>query len=245
MTARERQMTTTEIAYEADGAPMIGTLATPDNLTGKVPGVLVCHEGPGLSDHARDIAVRLAEAGYVAFAMDYHGGGKPLADMADAMKAIMAWMADPTGIRARATAALGVLKGVEGVDTSRLAAIGYCFGGTTALELARQGEDLKAVVGFHSGLGTARPQDAANIKGKVLVQIGADDPIIPPQQRLDFEKEMTAAGVDWRMILYGRAGHSFTNPLVDQLGRAGFAYDRSADQRSWRAMIDLFDEVFA
>ncbi|MDQ0466066.1 dienelactone hydrolase [Caulobacter ginsengisoli] len=238
-------MKTTDIAYEADGASMIGTLATPDNLTGKVPGILVCHEGPGLNDHARDIAKRLAEAGYVAFAMDYHGGGQALTDMGEAMKRIMAWMADPTGIRARATAALGVLKAQPGVDTGRLAAIGYCFGGTTSLELARQGEDLKAVVGFHSGLGTARPQDAGNIKGKVLVQIGADDPIIPPQQRLDFEKEMTAGGVDWRLLLYGGAGHSFTNPLVDQLGRAGFAYNKSADQRAWRAMIDLFDEAFA
>ncbi len=238
-------MKTADIAYEADGVRMVGTLATPDNLTGKVPGVLVCHEGFGLSDHARDIAGRLAEAGYVAFAMDYYGGGQPISDSSEAMKRIMAWMADPTGIRARATAALGVLKSQPSVDAGRLAAIGYCFGGTTSLELARQGEDLKAVVGFHSGLGTSRPQDAANIKGKVLVQIGADDPIIPPQQRTDFEKEMTEGKVDWRMLLYGGAGHSFTNPLVDQMGRPGFAYSKSADQRSWRAMIDLFDEAFA
>lgn len=237
-------MKTRDIAYEADGVRMIGTLATPEGAGGKAPGVLVCHEGPGLNDHARDVARRLAEAGYVAFAMDYHGGGQPLSDMNEAMKRIMAWLADPAGIRARATAALQVLKAADGVDTSRLAAIGYCFGGTTALELARQGEDLKAVVGFHSGLGTARPKDIAGFKGKVLVQIGADDPIIPAQQRLDFEAEMTEAGVDWRLILYGRAGHSFTNPLVDQLGRPGFAYDRSADERSWRAMMDLFGEVF-
>lgn len=236
-------MKTEQIAYDADGVRMIGTLVTPDRLAGRAPGVLVCHEGPGLNDHAKDVAVRLAQAGYVAFAMDYHGGGQSV-DMGEAMKRIMAWMGDPSGIRARATAALDVLKAAEGVDTSRLAAIGYCFGGTTALELARQGEDLKAVVGFHSGLGTARPQDIAGFKGKVLVQIGADDPIIPAQQRLDFEKEMTEGRVDWRMILYGRAGHSFTNPLVDQLGRPGFAYDRGADERSWRAMIDLFDEVF-
>lgn len=237
-------MTRQDIAYMADGVQMIGTLATPDNLPASAPGVLVCHEGPGLNDHARDVAIRLAQAGYVAFAMDYHGGGQPLTDMAETMKRIMAWLADPAGIRARATAALQVLKSAEGVDTGRLAAIGYCFGGTTALELARQGEDLKAVVGFHSGLGTARPKDIAGFPGKVLVQIGADDPIIPAQQRLDFEKEMTEGGVDWRMILYGRAGHSFTNPQVDQLGRPGFAYDRSADERSWRAMMDLFAEVF-
>jgi dienelactone hydrolase len=236
-------MKTTDIAYDADGASMIGTLVTPDGLTGRVPGILVCHEGPGLSDHARDIAVWLAQAGYVAFAMDYHGGGQPLSDMGETMKRIMAWLADPAGIRARATAALEVLKAQPGVDPGRLAAIGYCFGGTTALELARQGADLKAVVGFHSGLGTARPADAANIKGRVLVQIGADDPIIPAQQRLDFEQEMTAGKVDWRLLLYGGAGHSFTNPQVDQLGRPGFAYNALADRRSWRAMIDLFDET--
>jgi dienelactone hydrolase len=100
------------------------------------------------------------------------------------------------------------------------------------------------VVGFHSGLGTARPAQAGAVQAKVLVQIGADDPIIPPEQRVAFEKEMTEAKVDWRLALYGGAGHSFTNPDVGALGRAGFAYDKSADQRSWRAMIDLFDEVF-
>lgn len=233
------------IAYEADGAELIGTLFVDDSHEAKRPGVLVCHEGGGIGDHSRDIARRLAEAGYVAFAMDYYGGGKPVADFSQAMARIGAWMADATGIRARATAALEVLKAQAQTDASRLASIGYCFGGTTSLELARAGADLKAVVGFHSGLGTARPQDAANIKGKVLVAIGAEDPIIPPEQRLAFEKEMTAAGVDWRMTLYGGAGHSFTNPAVGALKRPGFDYHAASDHRSWRAMIDLFDEVFA
>ena len=116
---------------------------------------------------------RLAGLGYAAFAMDYHGDGKPLANLADARPRIAAWIADPTGIRARATAALEVLKAQKEVDPTRLAAIGYCFGGTTSLELGRAGCDLKAIVGFHSGLGTVRPQDARNIKGKVLVCIGA------------------------------------------------------------------------
>ena len=111
------------------------------------------------------------------------------------------------------------------------------------LEAARGGADLKAVVGFHSGLGTARPQDAANIKGKVLVQIGADDPVIPPEQRLAFEQEMTAGGVDWRMVLYGKTGHSFTNRDVDAYGMPGFNYQADADRRSWQAMIDLFAET--
>lgn len=233
-----------DIAYEADGVRMVGMLAVDEGRPGKRPGVLVCHEGGGLMDHAKNVAKRLAGLGYVAFAMDYYGEGKPLADMGQAMTFIGAWMADPTGIRARATAALGVLASQPQADQARLAAIGYCFGGTTSLELARSGADIKAAVGFHSGLGTARPQDAANIKGKILTAIGCDDPIIPPEQRIAFEREMTAAKVDWRMHVYGGAGHSFTNPDIGRLNRPGFAYDAVADQRSWRAMIDLFDEVF-
>ena len=115
----------------------------------------MAHEGGGLADHAKNSARKLAEAGYIAFALDYYGGGQPLADLSQAMPRIMAWMADPTGIRARAHAALEVLTAQPETDTSRLAGIGYCFGGTTVLEMARAGEPLKAVVGFHSGLGTA------------------------------------------------------------------------------------------
>lgn len=233
-----------DIAYEADGVRMVGMLAVDERRPGKRPGILVCHEGGGLMDHTRNVAKRLAGLGYVAFAMDYYGDGKPLADMSQAMTFIGVWMADPTGIRARATAALGVLAAQPETDPDRLAAIGYCFGGTTSLELARGGADLKAAVGFHSGLGTARPADAANIRGKILTAIGCDDPIIPPEQRIAFEQEMTAAKVDWRMHVYGGAGHSFTNPDIGRLNRPGFTYDPSADQRSWRAMIDLFDEVF-
>ena len=233
-----------DIEYRADGARLVGTLAVDDAKAGKRPGVIVAHEGGGLTDHARNSTRRLAEAGYIAFALDYHGDGKPLADLSQAMPRIMAWMADPTGIRARAHAALEVLTSQPETDTSKLAGIGYCFGGTTVLEMARAGEPLAAVVGFHSGLGTARPAQAGAVKAKVLVQIGADDPIIPADQRLAFEREMTEAKVDWRMLLYGGAGHSFTNPEVNVLGRAGFEYNESADKRSWRAMLDLFDEVF-
>jgi dienelactone hydrolase len=237
------QMRTQDIAYDADGAHMIGQYVVDDSTSTRRAGVLVCHEGPGLTEHTKKIAARLAGLGYAAFAMDYHGGGKPLTDPAEMRLRIGAWMADSTGIRARATAALDVLRAQKEVDPARLAAIGYCFGGTTSLELGRAGRDLKAIVGFHSGLGTARPQDAANIKGKVLVNIGADDPIIPPEQRLDFEKEMKAAGVDWRLYLYGGAGHSFTNPAADSRGMKGFFYHEATDRRSWNAMIELFDET--
>lgn len=236
-------MRTQDIAYEADGVRMIGQFVADDQRPGKQPGVLVCHEGPGLTEHTKRIAARLAGLGYAAFAMDYHGDGKPLANPADTMTRLTPWRADPTGIRVRANAALDVLKAQKEVDPARLAAIGYCFGGTTALEVGRSGSDVKAIVGFHSGLATARPQDATNIKGKVLVCIGADDPIIPPEQRMDFEKEMKAAGIDWRLQLYGGAGHSFTNPAADSRGMKGFFYHEATDRRSWNAMIELFNET--
>jgi dienelactone hydrolase len=236
-------MKTQDIEYQADGQRLVGYWAVDDAKAGKRPGIIVAHEGGGLTDHAKNSARKLAEAGYAAFALDYYGDGQPLADMSTAMGRIGAWMADPTGIRARAHAALEVLTSQAETDANRLAGIGYCFGGTTVLEMARAGEPLAAVVGFHSGLGTAKPA-APGIKPKILVQIGADDPIIPPEQRAAFEAEMTAANADWRMLVYGGAGHSFTNPGSSALGRPGFAYDESADKRSWRAMLDLFDEVF-
>ena len=226
-------MKTQDIEYHADGARLVGYLAVDDAKTGKRPGIIVAHEGGGL-----------AEAGYIAFALDYYGDGKPLTDMNEVMPRLGVWMADPTGIRVRAHAALEVLTSQPETDTGRLAAIGYCFGGTTVLEMARAGEPLRAVVGFHAGLASAKPAQAGAIKAKVLAQIGADDPIVPPEQRADFEREMTNAKADWRMTLFGGVGHSFTNPGVNALGRPGFAYDKSADERSWRAMLDLFDEVF-
>src|SRR3954447_5538698 len=183
-----------DIAYEADGREMIGYLAMPDGDDQR-PAVLVCHEGPGLDDHAKGKALRLAQLGYVAFALDYHGGGKPL-PMDQMMARLGPLMGDPLKTRSLGQAGLEVLLRQAETDTSRVAAIGYCFGGTMALELARAGADLKAVVGFHSGLATARAQDAGNIVAKVLVCIGAEDPIIPPDQRLAFEEEMRAGNVD-------------------------------------------------
>jgi dienelactone hydrolase len=236
-------MRTEDIEYHADGARLVGYLTVDDSKAGKRPGVLIAPEGGGLVDLTKSIARRLAEAGYAAFAMDYYGDGKPLADMNEVMPKIMAFMAEPSTIRARAAEALAVLARQPECDADRLAAIGYCFGGTTVLELARSGADLKAVVGFHSGLGTSRPQDARQIKAKVLTCIGDLDPIIPADQRLAFGKEMTDGGVDWRMNVYGGAGHSFTNPGVGALGRPGFEYHADTDRRSWSAMIDLFDEA--
>lgn len=236
-------MRTEDIEYRADGVRLVGQYVVDDRSSARRGGVLVCHEGNGLTDHTKKIAARLAGLGYAAFAMDYHGDGKPVPDVEAIRPRLVAWMGDPTGIMARATAALDVLKSQKEVDASRLASIGYCFGGTTSLELGRQGCDLKAIVSFHSSLGTSRPQAATNIKGKVLVCIGADDPLITAEQRAAFEREMKAAGVDWRLQLYGGAGHSFTNPEADTWGRKGFFYDETTDRRSWNAMIELFNET--
>ena len=236
-------MRTEDIAYSADGVRMVGQYVVDDTRPGRRAGVLVCHEGPGLTEHTKEIDARLAGLGYAAFAMDYYDDGKPLANPADSAARLAPWRADPTGIRIRATAALDVLKARKEVDPARTAVIGYCFGGTTALEVGRSGADVKAIVGFHSGLATARPQDASNIKAKVLVCIGADDPIIPPVQRTDFEAEMKAAGVDWRLQLYGGVGHSFTNPAVDARGMKGFFFHEATNRRAWNAMIELFNEA--
>jgi dienelactone hydrolase len=236
--------TTRDITYQADSRTMVGTLALPDG-NDRRPGVLVCHEGPGLDDHARAIAARLSdELGYVAFALDYHGEGRPLESRDEMMARIGEFRSDPLRPRAIGTAGLDVLCTEARTDPTRLAAIGYCFGGTLSFELARGGADLNAAVGFHAGLGTARPEDAKNIKGKVLALIGADDPIVNNDQRREFEEEMTAGGVDWQLVVYGGAVHSFTNPRASQIDLPGIAYHEPTDRRSWQAMCDLFAEVF-
>ncbi|OYV40612.1 MAG: hypothetical protein B7Z81_01880 [Acidocella sp. 20-61-6] len=151
----------------------------------------------------------------------------------------------PERIRARAQGGLDTLLARPEVDASRIAAIGFCFGGTMALELARAGADLAGSVGFHSGLATKAPEDARNIKGKVLVCLGADDPGIDAAQRAAFEAEMRAAKVDWQMQLYGGVVHSFTNPAADRLGKPDFVrYDARADARSWASMNAFFGEIF-
>jgi len=144
--------------------------------------------------------------------------------------------------RGLAKAGLETLARQAQVDPGRLAAIGYCFGGTTVYELARSGADIRAVVGFHSGLAPSSGE-ARNIKGKVLALLGADDPLIPPEARLTWEKEMREAKVDWQMILYGNTGHSFTNPGVNAMNRPGFFYEPRTDARAWAEMRRLFDEV--
>jgi dienelactone hydrolase len=231
------------IDYEVGGRRMIGQLAVDDYRSGLRPAVLLCHEGLGLEEHVKGRAVRLAGLGYLAFALDYQGQGEPtLRDEASARLALLMTDADLT--RSLARAGLDVLLAQEQVDPGRVAAIGYCFGGAMALELARAGADLKAIVGFHPSLTSAKPADSCNIKGAVLMCCGADDPLVTSEQRLAFEAEMKEARVaDWRIEVYGGVGHAFTNPRIGELGWPGFAFDAAADRRSWRAMLDLLEET--
>jgi dienelactone hydrolase len=239
-------MNTETITYKADGLHLVSHLYFDEGTSSPRPGVLVFPEAFGLGEHAKSRAERLAGLGYIALACDLHGEGRIFSDLKEVMALIEPLRADPLCTRARASAALDALKSRGEVDSSRIAAIGFCFGGTMALELARGGADVAGVVGFHSGLATTRPEDANNIRGKVLVCIGADDPGIPPDQRLAFEKEMREGRVDWQMNLYGGVVHSFTNPAADSRGMPEMArYDAKADARSWAEMRAFFDEIFS
>ena len=230
------------IGYEADGLSFTGFLAD-GSAGGRAPGVLVIHEGGGLTDHAKTRTARLAQLGFVAFAMDLFG--EPIVDL-DRGRELTRYLRDHVGaLRARCRAALDVIKGHSGTDPGRLAAIGHCLGGAAAIELARDGAELACVVGFHSGfIESPPPEDDRAIKGRLLLCHGADDPVVTAAQRDPFLDRMTAAGVDWQLHLYGGVGHSFTNPEIQVWKIPGFAYHAAADRRSWQAMRDLFDEVF-
>lgn len=231
--------------YRGDDADMEATLYVDTAWSGRRPGVLVYPEGLGPGPNVHDRARRLVEAGYAALVCDLHGGGRVCSDMTQIRTLLGELHGSPARTRARALGALDLLAADDRVDPNQIAAIGHCFGGTMALELGRSGAAVAAIVGFHSGLSTAAPDDAANIKGKVLVCIGADDPYIPPEQRLAFEAEMRAGKVDWTMHLYGGVAHSFTNPDADAMGMPDVArYDADADRQSWDAMMALFARVF-
>lgn len=233
------------VRYTADGLELEGTLAVPGDGRGPPPGVLICHEGPGLDDVQRDRATDYAELGYVAFALDYHGPLAPFADRDLMMGRLGELIADPDRTRALGRAGLDVLAAEPTVDPTRIAATGYCFGAVVAAELGRSGADLKAIVGFHPGLFSTRPQDSANIRGRVLMMIGGADPLITADERHSFEREMTEAGVDWQLHVYGGVQHSFTHPRASLANLPGIAYDERAAAHSWAEMAGLLREVFA
>lgn len=232
---------TRTVEYHGDGLRMLGYLAVDPARAGLRPAVLVAHEAPGLDDFNRERCRKLAELGYTAFAIDYHGEGEIIADRAVITARMQALAANPQRLRARVGAALDALRAQSRIDVGRIAAIGYCFGGTVVLELARSGADIAAVAAFHAGLGTARADDAKHIRAKILVCNGVADPIVPLEQRVAFEREMEQGGVDWQLHVYGGTGHAYTRPAAAALGIPGFAYNPEADQRSWQSMLALFD----
>ena len=231
------------VEYRHGDVVLEGYLAYDDLIRGKRPGVLVAHEWNGHNQYVRKRAERLARLGYVAFALDMYGKGVRAKDAKEAAALAGIYKGDRTLMRARAAAGLDVLRRRPETDPTRLAAIGYCFGGTTVLELARSGADLVSVVSFHGGLDSPTPGDARNIKGKVLALHGGDDPFVPANQVEAFQEEMRKGGVDWQFVSYGGAVHSFTNPESGSDNSKGLAYNERADRRSWKAMKTFFAET--
>jgi dienelactone hydrolase len=237
-------MKTETIDYRDGDVTLKGFFAYDERQSGKRPGILVMPEAFGLGVHARQRAQRLVELGYVAFAGDPYGNGIEAKDLPEAMKLAGPLTQDPAKFRQRGRAALDKLASFAQVDSARLAAIGFCMGGTFGLELARDGASLRGVATFHAGLQTQRPAAEGQVKASILVLTGADDPFVPADQVVKFEEEMTKAKADWQVISYSGTVHSFTNPDAASVGNPGLAYNKRTDERSWKAMASFFTEIF-
>lgn len=236
-------MRTETIEYQEGTTTCEGFAAYDDNA-GKKPAVLVVPEWNGVSDYTKKRAQMLVELGYTAFVADIYGKGVRPTTMEDCAAEAGKYQKDRALLRRRARAALDTMLKLSAADTGKVAAIGYCFGGTTVLELARDGADVRATVSFHGALNTPNPADAKNIKGSLLVLHGADDPVVPDPEVLAFEKEMRDAKVDWEFVAYGNSVHSFTNWNLPENNPGPASYNKKADQRSWLAMQNFFKECF-
>lgn len=243
------KMRSETLAYTYGGVTFRGHLVHDAARTSALPGVLVVHEAWGLGEHVKERAEKLAELGYVALAVDMFGEdmfGK--ARQASTSEEGMGWTralrADVPLLRARIAAAYRALVATPQVDATRIAAIGYCFGGTTALELARSGAKLAGAVSFHGGLATTHPAEPGAVAAKILVCTGSEDPFVPATQVQIFVDEMKHARADFQVIVYGGVQHSFTNPQADERKIPGLEYNRLADERSWSAMHCFFQEIF-
>jgi dienelactone hydrolase len=232
------------VEYKEGKTVLEGYVVYDDAIQGKRPGVVVVHDWMGISPFTRERADQLAKMGYIALAADIYGRGVQPKDMKEASALATLYKGNRPLLRARGKAALDTLLAQPQTDPARVAAMGYCFGGTTALELARSGAPLIGVVTFHGGLDTPTPQDAKNIKGKVLALHGADDPFVTPVQVAAFEKEMTDAHVDWQLVKYSGAVHAFAVPTAGNDNSKGAAYNERAARRAWKAMQDFFAEIF-
>jgi dienelactone hydrolase len=233
-------MITKDIAYQVGGKTLTGYFTVDETRPGKRPGVLVCHQGGGLTEHAKARARMLAAEGYAAFALDMYG--EVATGIEHAMGLLGALAKDKPLLRERALAGLAQLKAQANVDPARLATVGYCFGGAVVIELARSSTELACVASMHPGMSYVLGDDR-KVHAKALVCAGATDPHVAPQMREQFITEMEKAGADYQLIVYGGAGHSFTDKSVDAMNIPHFKYHEPTDRRSWAAMRQLFDEA--
>ncbi len=232
------------VEYKDGDTILEGYVAFDPALKGKRPGVLVVHEWNGLGSYVKMRIEKLAQLGFVAFAADIYGKGVRPSNPKDAGDTAKIYKSNRPLLRKRVNLALEELKRQPGVDTKKLAAMGYCFGGTSTLELARSGADLKGFISFHGGLDSPTPQDAKNIKAPLLILHGADDPFVPSKDLDAFEKEMNDAHVNWELIKFSGAVHGFTNPENGTDNSKGAAYNKIADQKSWDEMKLFFAQIF-
>ncbi|MEI6781577.1 MAG: dienelactone hydrolase family protein [Verrucomicrobiota bacterium] len=238
------QIHTETIEYRQGDTVLEGYLAYDADMKGHRPGVLIVHQWKGLTDYEKKRAEMLAKLGYNVLALDIYGKGIRPKSSQEAGAQAGKYKNNRELLRARAQAGLAVLQKHELTDPKQVAAIGYCFGGTTVIELARSGADIAGVVSFHGGLDSLHPEDARNIKCKLLVLHGADDPFVPAKDLAAFEDEMRQAKVDWQLVKYGGAVHSFTDWNAGDNPGQGAAYNERADRRSWEAMKQFFAELF-
>ena len=237
-----------EVTYRVGDTTLRGYFAWDPGRTEPRPGILVVHEWWGHNDYVRGRARMLAEAGYVALAVDMYGEGKNTENPEEAQRFVMEAVGSPDVAQARFAAAVDLLKGRDETDASRIAAIGYCFGGAVALQMARFGAELAAVASFHGTLSPqGPPASAGTFEAKVLVLHGAEDPLVPREQLESFTREMEAAGVDYRIVEYDGATHAFTNPAATERGKQTglpLAYDEAADRESWAELLAFLAELF-
>lgn len=244
ITASLAEVRTSTVQYKEGETALEGIVAWDDAVKGRRPGILVVHEWTGVGPYVKSRAEQLAKLGYVAFCVDVYGKGVRPVGPKEAGETAGRFKEDRPLLRRRVAAGLEELRRNELADPRRIAAVGYCFGGTAVLELARSGADVAGVVSFHGGLSTPLPASAGSLKAKVLVLHGADDPFVPAAEVTGFEAEMRRASADWQLVAYGGAVHSFSNPASGSDRSKGAAYDPRADRRSWEAMLAFFGELF-
>mgnify|MGYP002338667760 CR=1 FL=1 len=241
------ELQTETVTYNIKGQTFNGYIAWDDSVEGKRPGVLVVHEWWGHNEFVRDQADRLAKEGYTAFALDMYGADKKAEHPDDAKAFMKEATSDFTKTRRRFNNAREILMRHETVDPQRIAAQGYCFGGSVVLNMARDGADLDGVVSYHGSLGGALMAEPDNVKARIRVFTGGADNFVPAKQVAEFVREMHKAGADLTLTTFPGVKHSFTNPGADQFARKfdmPVAYDEDAAERSWDETLEFYNKIF-